>query len=401
MKPKGLKAFLLANPSVIFQKVIYSISLLSFIAISACQSGSGKNQANIALSNVPVLELQPKTIEVPKTYVCDLQAVQFVEVRAKVEGFVDRIYVDEGEYVKKGQPLFKLTSNEFNEMVNSANAKLMQANAEAKSTSLEVERLKILVDKKIISSSELELAKAKNAVSQSAILEAESMLKNAQTGLSYTTIKAPFDGIVDRIPHKTGSLVTAGDLLTNITDITEVFAYYKVTENEYLKYMRDKLVAEADTATIIDDTVNLILSDGEQYAFSGKLETMEADFEKGTGSIAFRVRFPNPDQLIKHGASGKIQMNSTLEGMFLIPQQSTFEIQDYSYVYILDKNNKVRVRSFVPIQRFGVYYVSDSFEPGDRIIYEGIQQLKDGMEIIPLEVTEDDAYDTLINSLQS
>nr|WP_245531096.1 efflux RND transporter periplasmic adaptor subunit [Belliella baltica] len=381
-----------------FSKSIFSFSFLAAVILTSCQSGNGKNQSNVILADIPVLDLQPKSIEVPKTYVADLQAVQFVEVRAKVEGFVDKIYVDEGQTVKKGQPLFQLTSNEFNEMVNSANAKLMQARAEAKSTALEVERLKILVDKKIISPSELELARAKNSVSQSAILETEALLKNAQTGLSYTTIRAPFDGIVDRIPYKTGSLVTAGDLLTNITDISEVFAYYKVTENEYLKYMRDRLESKKMSALEEDEVVSLILSDGQTYQYSGKLETMEADFEKGTGSIAFRVRFPNPDKLIKHGASGKIQMDNTLENIFLIPQKSTFEIQDYSYVYILDKDNKVRVRSFVPLQRYGVYYISDSFEPGDKIIFEGIQQLKDGMEIIPMRVSEKEAYDTLVNA---
>lgn len=396
MNSKGLfKSF---GKTCMYRLSKISFVLLLSIGFVSCQSGNGKSQDKIILADIPVLELQPKSIEVPKTYVCDLQAVQFVEVRAKVEGFVAKIYVDEGQFVKKGQSLFQLTSNEFNEMVNSANAKLMQARAEAKSTALEVERLKILVDKKIISSSELELARAKNSVSQSAILEAESLLKNAQTGLSYTTIKAPFDGIVDRIPYKTGSLVTAGDLLTNITDISEVFAYYKVTENEYLKYMRDRLEEVSDSDEKGDEVVSLILSDGQTYPYVGKLETMEADFEKGTGSIAFRVRFPNPDQLIKHGASGKVQMDNMLDDIFLIPQKSTFEIQDYSYVYILDKNNIVRVRSFVPLQRYGVYYISDSFEPGDRIIFEGIQQLKDGMEIVPLAVSEKEAYDTLVNA---
>ncbi|WP_228527657.1 efflux RND transporter periplasmic adaptor subunit [Pararhodonellum marinum] len=358
----------------------------------SCSTGNSKENQKISLINIPILELKPKSIDVPKTYVCDLQAVQFVEVLAKVEGYVEQIYVDEGQPVKKGDVLFQLTSAEFNELVNSANAKYMQAKAESKAAQLEVERLQILVDKNIITASELDLAKSKKAVAESTIAEAEAMLKNARTGLSYTSIKAPFDGIVDRIPYKKGSLVTAGDLLTNITDISEIFAYYKVTENEYLQYMRAKLEGEADG---MSEELSLILADGEQYPFKGKLETMDADFEKGTGSLAFRVRFPNPDQLIKHGATGKILMTSEMENVFLIPQKSTFEIQDYTYVYLLDENNKVRVRSFRPIQRFGVYYVSDDFEEGDRILYEGIQQAKDGMEIAPVAVSESEAYDSL------
>ncbi|WP_143959892.1 efflux RND transporter periplasmic adaptor subunit [Litoribacter populi] len=366
--------------------------------VSSCNQGHSKNDEKNKIPQIPVLELQPQSIEIPQNYICEIQAVQFVEVRAKVEGFVDRIYVDEGEFVTKGKPLFQLTSMEFNEMVNGANARLMQARAEAKAANLEVERLKVLVDKDIITASELELAKSKRAVAESAIAEAESTLKNAQTGLSYTTIRAPFDGIVDRIPFKTGSLVTAGDLLTNITDISEIFAYYKINENEYLNYMRKKIKEEGEDQVIEDLT--LILSDGTTYAHKGHLETMEADFERGTGSIAFRVRFPNPNSLLKHGASGKIQMTNQLEDVYLIPQKSTFEIQDFSYVYVVDSENTVKVRSFKPLKRHDVFYAAQGFNPGDRIIFEGIQQVKDGVKILPDQVSAQDAYGEFMSKLE-
>jgi membrane fusion protein (multidrug efflux system) len=370
---------------------VLSVFLVTSI-LPSCNEGKTKDQNMIDLQSIPVLEMQPKSIEIPITFVADIQAVQFVEVRAKVEGYVDQIYVDEGQFVRKGQNLFQLSSMEFLEMVNSAKAKLAQTKAEAQAAQVEVDRLKILVEKDIISPSELELAKSKKAVAESGILEAESLLKNAKTGLSYTTIKAPFDGIVDRIPYKKGSLVPQGELLTNITDISEVFAYFKITENEYLRYMRAKKEGEAED---FGENVNLILADGETYQFQGKLETMEADFERGTGSIALRVRFPNPDQLIKHGSTGRIQINNQLENIFLVPQKSTFEIQDYSYVYILDKNNTVKVRSFRPVRRFGLFYIAEGFEIGDKIIYDGIQQVKDGMVISPANVSQKEAYDTL------
>lgn len=376
----------------LLKKSLSVILLIFCLILQSCSNSNSKEKDQVTLENIPVLELTSKTIEFPKTYVCEIQAVQFVEIRAKVEGYVDRIYVDEGQFVKKGQTLLQLSSLEFNEMVNSAKAKLAQAQAEAQAANVEMQRLQILVEKDIISPSELELAKSKKSVAESGIVEAESLLKNAQTSLSYTTIKAPFDGIVDRFPKKTGALVTPGDLLTNITDVEEVFAYFKVTENEYLRYMRAKMEGESLTS---NQDVTLILSDGEIYEYTGKLETMEADFERGTGSIAFRVRFPNPDQLIKHGASGKIQLSNQMEDIFLIPQKSTFEIQDYSYVYILDKDNQVKVRSFKPLQRYGVYYIAEGFEEGDKIIYEGIQQVKDGIFVNPAMVSDKEAYDTL------
>lgn len=377
------------------QQFIIPVSIVAVIGgtLSSCTEGNSKENEESQALSVPVLELQPQSVEVPQSYIADIQAIQFVEVRSKVEGFVDQIFVDEGQFVKKGQRLFQLSSSEYNEMVNSARANLVKAKAEQSAAKVEMERLKILVDKKIISASELELAKSYKAVADSHISEAEAMLKGAQTGLSYTTVKAPFDGIVDRIPHKTGSLVNENDLLTSITDISSVFAYYKVNENEYLNFMRSKI--DGGNVDAFSGQLTLILSDGEKYAQKGKLETTEGDIESGTGSIGFRVRFPNPDNLIKHGASGKIEMMSTLENVYLIPQKSTFEIQDFTYVYVVDKDNNVKVRSFKPIQRFDIYYISDGFEPGNRIVFEGIQQVKDGAKVMPEAVDAAEVYQDL------
>ncbi|WP_317195147.1 efflux RND transporter periplasmic adaptor subunit [Algoriphagus oliviformis] len=370
-----------------------AVIILAMGASSACSEAKKRDKASEAI-NVPVLELQPQSVEVPQTYIADIQAVQFVEVRSKVSGFVDRIFVDEGEYVKKGQNLFQLSSAEYSELVNSARANLMRAKAELTAAKVEMERLQILVDKKIISASELELAKSKKAVADSRIAEAESMLSAAQTGLSYTTVKAPFDGIVDRIPHKLGSLVTENDLLTSITDISSVFAYYKVNESEYLNFMRTKI--EGGSEDSLNEQLTLILSDGQEYPEKGKLETTEGDIESGTGSIGFRVRFPNPDNLIKHGASGRIEMLSKLDNVFLIPQKSTFEIQDFTYVYVVDRENKVKVRSFKPLQRYDTFYIADGFEPGDRIVLEGIQLVKDGSLVVPEAVAATSVYDDLL-----
>lgn len=367
-----------------------TIVLLFSIVLFSCSSDGEKRKGNQHMLEIPVLELLPSDVEVPQTYIADIQAIQFVEVRSKVEGFVDQIFVDEGQFVKKGQKLFQLSSAEYNEMVNSARANLARAQAEQQASKVEVERLQTLVDKNIISASELELAKSKMAVADSHILEAESMLQRALTGLSYTTIKAPFDGLVDRIPFKIGSLVTENVLLTTITDISSVFAYYKVNESEYLSIMRDKI--EKEGAQEITEQLTLVLSDGQVYPDKGILETTEGDIESGTGSIGFRVRFPNPDQLLKHGASGKVQMNTKLEDVFLIPQKSTFEIQDFTYVYLVDQEGKVIVRSFKPIQRYGLYYLADGFLPGDKIVYEGIQQVSDGLEITPIPVPRKEAY---------
>lgn len=396
MKTEKISVFSAVKTFANSSLLIVSFLVLGTGIITSCTEGNSKNKKETEAVSVPVLELQPRAVEVPQTYIADIQAIQFVEVRSKVEGFVDRIFVDEGQFVRKGQTLFQLSSAEYNEMVNSARAGLARAKAEQTAAKVEMERLQILVNKKIISTSELELAKSKKAVADSQIAEAESLLKAAQTGLSYTTVKAPFDGIVDRIPHKIGSLVTENDLLTSITDVSSVFAYYKVNENEYLNFMRSKIEGgEVDT---FSEQLTLILSDGEKYPQKGKLETTEGDIESGTGSIGFRVRFPNPDNLLKHGASGKIEMLSKMEDVFLIPQKSTFEIQDFTYVYVVDKENTVKVRSFKPIQRYDIYYIADGFEPGDRIVFEGIQQVKDGSKVVPEAIAAADVYQKLLSA---
>lgn len=377
--------------------MVHSLGVLavSYLLIS-CSEGTGKSASDEQQISVPVLELTSRSIQVPQTYISDIQAVQFVEVRAKVEGFVDQIFVDEGEFVKKGTPLFQLSSFEFSEMVNRANARLFQARTNVQAASLEVERLRLLVEKDIITSTELELAESRLAVEEAGVAEAQSLVNNAKNGLSYTTIRAPFDGIVDRIPFKTGSLVTPGDLMTNITDVSEVFAYYKVNENEYLSLMRRQM--ELGSPNLSDEKLTLILSDGEVYPYKGVLETMEADFEQGTGSIAFRVRFPNPDGLLKHGASGNVMMTNNLDNVFLIPQKSTFEVQDYNYVYMVSENNEVKVRSFRPLKRFDIYYVVEDFEEGQKIVFEGIQQVRDGQLVEPEPVTDQEAYQSLLLS---
>mgnify|MGYP000774149986 CR=1 FL=1 len=210
--------------------------------------------------------------------------------------------------------------------------------------------------------------------------QSRAEMQRAQMEYSYTTITAPFTGYVDRIPYKVGSLVNPESLLTNVSDISEVFAYYKVNETEYLRMRRAQLSGENMQQL---DNVELVLPDGSVYAHKGKQETVEGDFERGTGSIAFRVRFPNPDGLLKHGVTGKVRLMTHMSDVYLIPQKSTFEIQDFTYVYTVDEEGKVSVRSFEPLSRHGAYYVTKDLPDNTLIVYEGVQQVSDGMVITP------------------
>src|SRR5690606_5702696 len=256
---------------------------------------------------------------------------------------LEEIFVDEGQVVKKGQPLFRISSHEYEQMIVKAEAALQRAIAQAKTKSLDVDRMTLMVDKQIVSPTELEVAKANLQAAKSEIEEARSLLQNARTNLSYTLIRAPFDGIIDRIPFKIGSLINDGTLLTSISNIDEVFAYFRVSETEYLELLKTELNGGDFRKHPI--RVGLQLADGSMYQHEGNIETMEGDFDRETGTIGFRARFPNPKRLLKHGSSGKIVMQRRLEDAILVPQQATFAIQNKNYVFVLDSKNLAKARS--------------------------------------------------------
>ena len=352
-----------------------SLCLLMGLFHSCKQSD---NQQVMSDETVPVAILQPTTIQFPRSYVADIQAIQFVEVKPKVEGFIQKVLVDEGEKVKKGQPLFQLSSEEYSQTVKEAQANYKQAEAQYDMAAYEVERIDRLVSKQILSKIRLDQAIKEKEVAQMKVEQARAQLQRSQMDYSYTTITSPFDGYIDRIPYKVGSLVNTQSLLTTVSDISEIFAYYRVNESEYLEFKRRQISGENIEGA---NDVELILSDGSIYNHKGRLETVEGDFERGTGSIAFRVRFPNPDGLLKHGVTGKVRMMTTMNNICLVPQKSTFEIQDFTYIYTVDNEGVVKVRSFEPLERYNNYYVTQDLSANTAIVYEGVQMMKDGITI--------------------
>lgn len=367
----------------IMRKFKKTYILAMSIALGGCITrGEKKNNEN-ELTTFPVLQLSHADTVLHRSYVADIQAVRNVEIRARVNGFLNKIYVDEGQHVQQGQLLFALNDDEYRAELSRAKAALSSAIAEAKGAQLELDRVQLLVEKKVIAKSELEVAKAKLAAVNARIDEARSAESNATTRLSYTLIRAPFDGYIDRIPSKAGSLITEGALLTSVSDISEVYAYFNVSETEYLQHSRAK-----DASA--QREVHLVLADGTDYPYAGSVETIESEFEETTGSIAFRARFPNPKALLKHGASGKVQLSNEMADAILLPQKAVFEMQDKNYVFILDASNQVKMKNFVPGARLAnCYIVQSGLSAGDRVVYEGVRNLRDGMKINPAAITLD------------
>ena len=357
-----------------------AIGLVGAIVV-AC--GDTNNKYANEVSTIPVITLTTTSISAHLDYVGDIEAINNIEIRARVNGYLDKIHIDEGQEVREGQILFSINDEYYQNELRKAKAQLKLALAESKSMELEVQNTKLLADKGVVGKIEVEMAKAKLEAALARVDDAKAMEQSATINLSHATIRAPFSGVIDRIPYKVGSLIEEGKLLSTLSDIRAVNVYFNVSETEYLAFKKNNILSTEN-----GQQVELILADGSTFNQVGKIETIEGEFESGTGSIAFRARFENPDKLLKHNATGKIRVQQKIENIFIIPQKSSFEIQEKNFVYVLQKDNTLKSVSFTPIRRYKEnYIVRNGFENGNIIVYEGIQKLRDGMKINPKKET--------------
>ncbi len=296
-----------------------------------------------------------------KEYVAQIRSLKNIEVRAQEKGFLQTIYVDEGQSVKAGQLLFKIMPKIYE-------AELMKAQAEAGAAEIELQNAKTLVEKNVVSKNEQAMAQAK-------LDQAKAETALAQTHLSFTEIRAPFDGVIDRLPKKLGSLIDEGDLLTTLSDNSQVYTYFNVSEPEYLQY-------QTNVKDRGDNKVSLRLANGDTLSYKGLVEVIEGEFDAETGNIAFRARFPNGEKLLKNGETGKVLMTIPLKNALIIPQKASYEIQDKKYVFVVDKNGVVKSR---PITIKGamadLFVIESGLEAEDRILLEGVQKVKDDDKI--------------------
>ena len=296
-----------------------------------------------------------------KEYVSQIRSVRNIELRAQEKGYLQNIYVDEGQYVKAGQVLFRIMPKLYE-------AELLKAQAEAKGAEIELQNAKTLADKNVVSKNEQAMAQAK-------LEQAKAEVSLAKLHLSFTEIRAPFSGTIDRIPKKLGSLIDEGELLTSLSDNSQVFAYFKVSEPEYIEY-------QTNVKGRGDNQVSLLLANNQPLKYKGNVEVIESEFDYETGNIAFRAKFPNPDKLLKNGETGKVRMTVPAKNALIIPQKATYEIQDKMYVFVVDKNHKVKSREItITGQMPDLYVVATGLAASDTILLEGVQKVKDDDKI--------------------
>lgn len=338
--------------------------------VTSCKSKTTKTPEKYTVIN-PIQADSTYTQE----YVAEIQSIQNVELRARVKGFVEKIFIDEGKQVAQGQLLFTLNGSEYRQEILRAQAQLLAAQSELKEAEVDLKNAIILTDNNVVGKTELEMAKAKKEAIVAKIQEAKATINLANLNLGLTEIKAPFSGVISRIPNKVGALIDEGSLLTTISNNTEMYAYFNVSENDYLKYV---------TQNQKNNLVKLKLSNGEILPQTGAIETVDAQINSNTGTLSFRAKFPNPQKWLKHGSSGKVLVSNILNNAIFIPQQSAFEVQENLYVYVVDEKKIVQQRKIVPQMRLGnMYVVQEGLTTNDKVLYDGVQLVKEGDKITP------------------
>lgn len=335
------------------------VIMLMVTLLSACQK---KETGEIV--SAPTLEATTPLREdtsVIKEYVCQIHAFRHIEIRALERGYVQNIFVDEGQLVQQGQPMFKIMPNIYQ-------AELLKAQAEANTMNIEYLNTKGLADQKIVSTNELALAKAK-------LDKAGAEVKLAETHLGFTNINAPFEGIMDHLNVRNGSLVEDGALLTTLSDISKLWVYFNVPESEYLDYKQHKN-EEARTK------VQLRMANEQIYNQTGIIETIEADFDNTAGNIEFRATLSNPDKLLRHGETGTILMTKPYPNALLIPQKATFDILDKTYVYIVNPDGKLEQRLIqIEAELPHLFIIKGGLKDGEKVLLEGLRKVHPGDKV--------------------
>lgn len=337
------------------------ILFTGLIAISCLTSCISKKEEKEETGKYTVTNAVLIDTSFTKEYVSQIKSIRNIEIRAQEKGFLQNIYVDEGQYVNAGQILFRIMPKIYE-------AELLKAQAEAKAAEIELLNAKTLAEKNIISKNEQAMAQAK-------LEQAKAEVALAKIHLSFTEIRAPFAGTIDRIPLKLGSLVDEGALLTSLSDNSKILAYFNVSEPEYLDY-------QTNSKNRGDSNVNLLLANGQPLKQKGKVEVIESEFDSETGNIAFRASFPNPERILKNGETAKVLMSVPIKNALVIPQKATYEIQDKKYVFIVDKNDVLKSREITITGSIpDLYVVENGITASDRIVLDGIQKAKDDDKI--------------------
>ena len=358
--------------------------MLSAALLTAC--GSKSSQMPEANKDFAVETVKTTEADLKTSYPATIKGMQDIEIRPKVAGYLTKLLVDEGATVRKGQPLFLIDSEQYQAAVNSAKAQVRVCKANIATQKLTVENKQALFDQKIISSYDLQMAKNTLESYEAQLAAAQASLQSAQDNLRWCTVTSPSDGVVGMIPYRVGSLVSASNAqpLTTVSNISQMYVYFSMTEKQLLGLTREQGGLSAAISKM--PAVSLVLSDGTEYSQSGVVSTVSGVIDSNTGSVQMRATFDNAGHVLRSGGTGSILIPIHQKDAIMIPQKATYEIQNKKFVYVVGADNKVQSREIeVLVQNDGQnYVVSNGLKVGERIVIDGVNRLKNDMQITPI-----------------
>jgi membrane fusion protein (multidrug efflux system) len=371
----------------VFRIQIVIVICIPVLLYGCGPANGGKDGEKKQKPALPVMTVNPADAKVTTSYSSLLEGKVNVEIRPQVDGTISAIYVDEGAYVKAGQPLFKIDDRVYREQYNSALAAQHVAEASRVVANLNEEKLVPLVQNNVISEIQLKAAKANHQAAQAVVEQSRAAARSALVNLDYSTIKAPVSGYIGKIPLRLGSLVSKNQTqwLTLLSDVSEVYAYFSMSEIDFMRFQK-----QYDGGTFQEKVkqvapVSLIMADGTLFPEKGTIGTISGQFDQATGSVRIRAVFPNTRGVLRSGNTGKVVIESLFHNMLLVPQAATVELQDKVFVFLLGKGNSVRKQVITVEGKSGNnYIVGSGLKQGDIIVTAGTEKLPDGTVIKPV-----------------
>lgn len=354
------------------------------LALTAC--GGDKSAVPTSGNDYAVVTVQPSEATLNTSYPATIKGVQDIEIRPRIAGNIMKVLVDEGDFVRAGQPLFIIDKVQYEAAVKSAVAAIKVVEANIATQELTVKNKRMLHEKAIISQYDLETAENQLQSLKAQLAQSQAQLTDARNNLSYCTVTSPSDGVVGTIPYRVGSLVSSSSALplTTVSNISKMYVYFSMTEKQMLDLTRENggIVASIDKMP----QVNLMLADGTQYSQPGTITAISGVIDQTTGSVQIRATFDNSGKVLRSGGTGSVLVPTHATDAIIIPQKATYEIQDKRYVYLVGKDNKVKNTEITVLpQNDGTnYVVTSGIKAGDRLVVEGVNSLKDGMQINPI-----------------
>lgn len=368
------------------------IVLFAFCAALLSSCGNKGNGTGKVL-DYAVQELQKTTAHLTTAYPATIRGKQDVEIRPQVSGFITKLCVDEGAAVHKGEVLFIIDPTQYEAAVRAAKAAIATAKAAVRTQQMTVDNKRELNKKNIISDYDLSMAENSLAQSQAQLTQARAQLTTAEQDLSFTQVKSPSDGVINNIPYRLGALVSPSisTPMTTVSEINDVYVYFSMTEKALLAMTKNGGTIKEEINKI--PPIKLQLIDGTEYRFKGKVDAMTGVIDQSTGSVSMRAIFPNNEHILRSGGTANVLIPYTMENVISIPQYATLEIQDKKFVYVLQPDNTVK---YTKIGIFNLdngkeYFVTSGLKPGDKIVIEGVQNLKDGQSIKPITPAQKEA----------